>query len=85
MHDPEGLAGLLVQIPDRAWPEFSEAPAAQCTKCTILGPTARATSTYAVDALGIAYLFDATDLVRFLPLSSPARKRRKRRLAPDRA
>ena len=70
--DPREWSGRSVSIPDRAWPEFSEAPPAQCTKCCILGPLRRDTSSYAVEAAGFAYVFSVEELKRFLPHARPS-------------
>eukprot|EP00966_Prymnesium_polylepis_P113370 2621482-Prymnesium_polylepis.1 len=46
--DPRRLAGEQVSLPDSLWPEWAHAPATQCTRSTIIGPTVRNSEVYAV-------------------------------------
>jgi hypothetical protein len=78
--DPHCLAGLEVNMPDRAWPDWADSPPSDTTCCTILGPTVSSSARYAVDAQGHMYIFPRVDLLRFLGASKRAQvQRRKRR------
>ena len=79
--DPAGIAGLSVNIPDRAWPEYGSSPAHQMTTCTIVGATARNPQQYAVDADDELYIFERRDLLRFLGSSGCALLPKPRRRA----
>ena len=81
LDDPAGLTGQTVRIPDRAWPEFADAPPHQATTSTIVGPTVLNPSKYAVDAAGVLYLFSKSDLLRYMGKSKRDSILRKRKRA----
>ena len=72
--DALSIAGVTVSLPDACWPEWSDT--ASSTMCTVLGPLASDESLYAVDALGVAYTFPATEVIRFLRAADRDRARR---------